>query len=75
MKKLLLSALMLAGTLTFAQDGKLTISGTVDVYGGANLDEDKAGNFQDYCLIKTQMVLELVWQTQYFLMKQVSLVS
>ncbi|MDB4297211.1 porin [Flavobacteriaceae bacterium] len=36
MKKIILSALMLTGALTFAQDGKLTISGTVDVYGTVN---------------------------------------
>lgn len=33
MKKIILSALMLTGMLTFAQDGKLTVSGTVDAYG------------------------------------------
>lgn len=36
MKKIILSALMLTGMLTFAQDGKLTVSGTVDVYGTVN---------------------------------------
>ncbi len=36
MKKIILSALMLAGTLTFAQDGKLTVSGSVDAYGTLN---------------------------------------
>lgn len=36
MKKIILSALMLTGALTFAQEGKLSVSGTVDVYGTAN---------------------------------------
>ena len=36
MKKIILSALMLTGTLTFAQEGKLSVSGTVDVYGTVN---------------------------------------
>ncbi len=38
MKKIILSALMLTGMLTFAQESKLTVSGTVDVYGAANFD-------------------------------------
>jgi len=36
MKKIILSAMMLTGMLTFAQEGKLTVSGTVDVYGTVN---------------------------------------
>ncbi|ANW95437.1 hypothetical protein AXE80_03695 [Wenyingzhuangia fucanilytica] len=36
MKKIILSAMMLTGMLTFAQEGKLTVSGNVDVYGTAN---------------------------------------
>jgi hypothetical protein len=36
MKKIILSALLLASAVTFAQDSKLSISGTVDVYGTAN---------------------------------------
>lgn len=36
MKKIILSALMLTGVLTFAQESKLSVSGTVDVYGAAN---------------------------------------
>jgi len=38
MKKIILSAFMLTGMLTFAQDGKLTVSGTVDVYATTNFD-------------------------------------
>ncbi len=38
MKKIILSAIMLTGMLTFAQDGKLTVSGTVDVYSTTNFD-------------------------------------
>lgn len=36
MKKIILSALLLASAVTFAQEGKLTVSGTVDVYGTVN---------------------------------------
>ncbi len=36
MKKIILSAMMLTGMLTFAQDGKLTLSGSVDTYGTFN---------------------------------------
>jgi len=42
MKKIILSAIMLTGMLTFAQDekeGKLTISGSVDVYGQGGADD------------------------------------
>jgi len=38
MKKIILSALMLTGALTFAQEGKLTISGSVDAYYKSNLN-------------------------------------
>lgn len=43
MKKIILSALMLTGMLTFAQEGKLTVSGTVDVYGSTNFSDDYTG--------------------------------
>lgn len=43
MKKIILSALMLTGMLTFAQDGKLTVSGSVDVYGSTNFEEGVLG--------------------------------
>ncbi|MGY5352837.1 outer membrane beta-barrel protein [Wenyingzhuangia sp. IMCC45533] len=43
MKKIILSALMLTGVLTFAQDGKLTVSGSVDVYGTTNLGDGESG--------------------------------
>ena len=36
MKKIILSALVLVSTITFAQESKLSVSGTVDVYGTAN---------------------------------------
>lgn len=39
MKKIILSAVMLASTLTFAQNGQLTVSGTVDVYGTTNFNQ------------------------------------
>ncbi|MFC2109723.1 outer membrane beta-barrel protein [Bacteroidota bacterium] len=42
MKKLILSALLLASTITFAQESKLSVSGTVDVYGTTNF-ADGAG--------------------------------
>ncbi|MDO6736936.1 outer membrane beta-barrel protein [Wenyingzhuangia sp. 2_MG-2023] len=40
MKKIILSAIMLTGMLTFAQESKLNISGTVDVYAKTNLNAD-----------------------------------
>ncbi|MGY6647197.1 porin [Wenyingzhuangia sp. IMCC45574] len=40
MKKIILSALMLSGMLTFAQESKLSISGTADVYAKTNLNAD-----------------------------------
>ena len=39
MKKIILSALVLASTVAFAQDSKLTISGSIDVYGTANFND------------------------------------
>ena len=36
MKKVILSALLLASAVTFAQESKLKVSGTVDVYGTTN---------------------------------------
>ena len=39
MKKIILSALLLASAVTFAQDEKLSISGSIDVYGTANFND------------------------------------
>ena len=36
MKKIVLSALLLATTVAFAQESKVSVSGTVDMYGTAN---------------------------------------
>jgi len=47
MKKIILSAIMLTGMLTFAQDeqnGKLTVSGSVDVYGQTGIDGSSRPN-------------------------------
>ena len=44
MKKIILSAIMLTGMLTFAQDGKLTVSGSIDAYYKSNLN---ASTIQD----------------------------
>ncbi|WP_139958585.1 outer membrane beta-barrel protein [Flavicella sediminum] len=43
MKKLLLSALLLASTVTFAQESKLSVSGSVDTYYSTNLSTGALG--------------------------------
>ena len=43
MKKVILSALLLASAVTFAQESKLKVSGTVDVYGTTNFVDGTAG--------------------------------